>query len=369
MRVLILTFVVCWAVMSGGASAAYNSAVDALLDQARSHLDEGDYERADLVAQRIVRIDPEDSRGWGLMADVRSAQGDEKAAAEYRSRERLARAQADGETTENPVVVFSSPESEMPRAPNTESAYNDNVQSDSAQREDSELQTTQDYQRQQSTANANTVRREATDNSARPQVGGWSQSEVSSEASSEARKNSNVYESGGGTTGGGYRTENTEVAANTTQRRYSEDQSKRQRLNNVFAKSEAYAKSSARTRPQAQKYHYTAKQRSRLDRIRRSHQQSVAKLQRKIFRNDSSRHYQHDDADNLPVRYRPDGSGRTSNNHNRSAASLVPPGYYPPAGYCRIWYYDVAPEDQPPPGDCRYLRSKLPVGARLLKGT
>ena len=60
---------------TGVARAAYNSAIDALLAQAEEHIGQGDYDRADVVAQRIVRIDPDDGRGWALMATIREAQG------------------------------------------------------------------------------------------------------------------------------------------------------------------------------------------------------------------------------------------------------------------------------------------------------
>jgi len=69
---------------------AYDSAVDALSTQARTHLDEGDLQRAELIAQRIIRIDPDDNRGWALMADIRKAQGNDYAASEYLARARVA---------------------------------------------------------------------------------------------------------------------------------------------------------------------------------------------------------------------------------------------------------------------------------------
>lgn len=47
---------------------------------------------------------------------------------------------------------------------------------------------------------------------------------------------------------------------------------------------------------------------------------------------------------------------------------IVPASELPPAGECRIWYPDRAPEDQPEPGDCEELRQQLPAGAVLVRG-
>jgi hypothetical protein len=62
-------------------------------------------------------------------------------------------------------------------------------------------------------------------------------------------------------------------------------------------------------------------------------------------------------------------SGRSERvREERRARSVhVPPGHYPPAGQCRIWYPGVSPGHQPPPARCDRLR-RLPRGAFLLYG-
>jgi hypothetical protein len=44
----------------------------------------------------------------------------------------------------------------------------------------------------------------------------------------------------------------------------------------------------------------------------------------------------------------------------------VPPGHYPPAGKCRIWYGNRPPGHQPPPARCESLVGRVPAGAFLL---
>lgn len=46
----------------------------------------------------------------------------------------------------------------------------------------------------------------------------------------------------------------------------------------------------------------------------------------------------------------------------------VPPGHIPPIGMCRLWYPDRSPSQQPPPGECNELRSRIPVGVSLIRG-
>ncbi|HZG00439.1 MAG TPA: hypothetical protein VEY71_05515 [Chitinophagales bacterium] len=47
----------------------------------------------------------------------------------------------------------------------------------------------------------------------------------------------------------------------------------------------------------------------------------------------------------------------------------VPPGHFPPAGQCRIWYPNRPPGHQPPPTDCRRLvGTRLEPGAFILHG-
>ena len=47
---------------------------------------------------------------------------------------------------------------------------------------------------------------------------------------------------------------------------------------------------------------------------------------------------------------------------------ILPASELPPAGECRIWYPDRAPEDQPEPGDCDELRHQIPAGGVLVRG-
>lgn len=44
----------------------------------------------------------------------------------------------------------------------------------------------------------------------------------------------------------------------------------------------------------------------------------------------------------------------------------IPRGHLPPAGQCRIWIPGRSPGKQPPPGDCRQLRQRVPAGAWLI---
>lgn len=67
---------------------------------------------------------------------------------------------------------------------------------------------------------------------------------------------------------------------------------------------------------------------------------------------------------------------RTSQDHDRyyghdprySNGPNVPQGYMPRPGECRIWYPDRSPNNQPPSGNCAYLRNHVPPGAYLLIG-
>ncbi|MCL7744121.1 hypothetical protein LV476_04030 [Guyparkeria hydrothermalis] len=47
---------------------------------------------------------------------------------------------------------------------------------------------------------------------------------------------------------------------------------------------------------------------------------------------------------------------------------ILPASELPPAGKCRLWYPDRAPEDQPEPGDCEQLGNPVPPGAVLVRG-
>ncbi|GLT11923.1 hypothetical protein PVW51_00090 [Sulfitobacter sp. PR48] len=48
-----------------------------------------------------------------------------------------------------------------------------------------------------------------------------------------------------------------------------------------------------------------------------------------------------------------------------SSNLVVPKGYYPPAGSCRLWYPDRAKTAQPAIGSCDVV---IPLGAVLLLG-
>lgn len=50
------------------------------------------------------------------------------------------------------------------------------------------------------------------------------------------------------------------------------------------------------------------------------------------------------------------------------SAVSVPPKHMPPAGKCRIWYKNRKPGNQPPPGNCKKLKNKVPAGAVLIRG-
>lgn len=47
---------------------------------------------------------------------------------------------------------------------------------------------------------------------------------------------------------------------------------------------------------------------------------------------------------------------------------VVPPGFFPPAGMCRIWLNDVPAGQQPAPTDCASAVRNRPANARVLFG-
>ena len=47
---------------------------------------------------------------------------------------------------------------------------------------------------------------------------------------------------------------------------------------------------------------------------------------------------------------------------------IVPPGFFPPAGMCRIWINDVPPGQQPAPTDCVSAVRNRPANGRVLFG-
>ena len=46
----------------------------------------------------------------------------------------------------------------------------------------------------------------------------------------------------------------------------------------------------------------------------------------------------------------------------------VPPGFFPPAGMCRIWINDVPPAQQPAPTDCASAVRNRPSNGKVLFG-
>lgn len=47
---------------------------------------------------------------------------------------------------------------------------------------------------------------------------------------------------------------------------------------------------------------------------------------------------------------------------------IVPPGFFPPAGMCRIWINDVPASKQPAPSDCASAVRNRPANGRVLFG-
>lgn len=47
---------------------------------------------------------------------------------------------------------------------------------------------------------------------------------------------------------------------------------------------------------------------------------------------------------------------------------IVPPGFFPPAGMCRIWINDVPPGQQPAPTDCASAVRNRPSNGKVLFG-
>ena len=48
--------------------------------------------------------------------------------------------------------------------------------------------------------------------------------------------------------------------------------------------------------------------------------------------------------------------------------AVIPAGYQPPAGLCRVWYGGVAPSRQPAPTDCNTARSRVTANSFLVYG-
>lgn len=58
-----------------------------------------------------------------------------------------------------------------------------------------------------------------------------------------------------------------------------------------------------------------------------------------------------------------------SDNGSRGRHLKVPPGHYPRAGQCRIWYEGRPPGHQPKAASCASLVGHVPAGAFLLYGS
>ena len=70
------------------------------------------------------------------------------------------------------------------------------------------------------------------------------------------------------------------------------------------------------------------------------------------------------EAQRRPVPVKP-GNEQTSQSRRDP---IVPPGYAPPAGMCRIWIKDVPPSQQPAPTDCASAVRNRPANGKVLFG-
>lgn len=59
---------------------------------------------------------------------------------------------------------------------------------------------------------------------------------------------------------------------------------------------------------------------------------------------------------------------KQQNQQTQRRAQVVPPGFFPPAGMCRIWLNDVPAGQQPAPTDCASAVRNRPANARVLFG-
>jgi len=59
---------------------------------------------------------------------------------------------------------------------------------------------------------------------------------------------------------------------------------------------------------------------------------------------------------------------RTEQTEQSRRDPIVPPGYSPPAGMCRIWITGVPPGQQPAPTDCPSAVRNRPANGRVLFG-
>jgi hypothetical protein len=59
---------------------------------------------------------------------------------------------------------------------------------------------------------------------------------------------------------------------------------------------------------------------------------------------------------------------KQQNKQTQRRDQVVPPGFFPPAGMCRIWLNDVPASQQPAPTDCASAVRNRPANARVLFG-
>jgi hypothetical protein len=66
----------------------------------------------------------------------------------------------------------------------------------------------------------------------------------------------------------------------------------------------------------------------------------------------------------VPVKPKP----QTQQTQTQRRDQIVPPGFFPPAGMCRIWLNDVPPGQQPAPTDCASAVRNRPSNGKVLFG-
>src|SRR5205085_10250463 len=64
----------------------------------------------------------------------------------------------------------------------------------------------------------------------------------------------------------------------------------------------------------------------------------------------------------------PQKSQKPQSQQTQRRDQVVPPGFFPPAGMCRIWLNDVPAGQQPAPTDCASAVRNRPANGRVLFG-
>jgi hypothetical protein len=59
---------------------------------------------------------------------------------------------------------------------------------------------------------------------------------------------------------------------------------------------------------------------------------------------------------------------RAQQSQSQRREQIVPPGFYPPAGMCRIWVNNVPAAQQPAPTDCASAVRNRPTNGKVLFG-